>query len=90
MRSQLVKLQEDVPSRERVQIDDAIDDFLDQPSSWQAVEYKKVLWLCGNALRSKLAQLPQVEAIFGAALDEIALAIDQRAASERWAFGSPM
>jgi hypothetical protein len=56
MRAQLVKLQEDLPSQERVQIDDALNDFLDQPASWQAVEYKKVLWLCGNALRNKLAQ----------------------------------
>jgi hypothetical protein len=56
MRAQLTKLQEDVPSQERIQIDDAINDFLDQPTSWQAVEFKKVLWLCGNALRNKLAQ----------------------------------
>jgi hypothetical protein len=56
MRAQLVKLQEDIPSQERTQIDDVINDFLDQPSSWQAVEFKKVLWLCGNALRNKLAQ----------------------------------
>jgi hypothetical protein len=55
MRAQLTKLQEDVPSQERSQIDDAINDFLDQPPSWQAVEFKKVLWLCGNALRNKLA-----------------------------------
>jgi hypothetical protein len=56
MRAQLVKLQEDIPSQERIQIDDAVNDFLDQPVSWQAVEFKKVLWLCGNALRNKLAQ----------------------------------
>jgi hypothetical protein len=55
MRAQLTKLQEDIPSQERSQIDDAINDFLDQPPSWQAVEFKKVLWLCGNALRNKLA-----------------------------------
>lgn len=56
MRAQLMKLREDIPSQERTQIDDAIDDFLDQPTSWQAVEFKKALWLCGNALRNKLAQ----------------------------------
>jgi hypothetical protein len=56
MRTQLIKLREDIPSQERIQIDDALNDFLDQPTSWQAVEFKKVLWLCGNALRSKLAQ----------------------------------
>src|SRR6478736_8757131 len=43
-------------SQERTQIDDAVDDFLSQPASWQQVEFKKVLWLCGNALRSILAQ----------------------------------
>jgi hypothetical protein len=52
----LVKLQEEIPSQERIQIDEAINDFLDQPASWQAIEFKKVLWLCGNALRSRLAQ----------------------------------
>ncbi len=56
LRAQLVKLQEDIPSQERIQIDDTLNDFLDQPASWQAVEFKKVLWLCGNALRNKLAQ----------------------------------
>jgi hypothetical protein len=56
MRAQLMKLQEDVPSQERVQIDDAINDLLDQPASWQEVEFKKVLRLCGNAVRNKLAQ----------------------------------
>jgi hypothetical protein len=56
MRAQLMKLQEDVPGQERIQIDDVINDFLDQPTSWQAVEFKKVLWLCGNGLRNKLAQ----------------------------------
>jgi hypothetical protein len=56
MRAQLMKLREEIPSQERTQIDDAIDDFLDQPTSWQAVQFKKVLWLCGNALRNKLAQ----------------------------------
>jgi hypothetical protein len=56
MRAQLMKLREDVPGQERTQIDDVINDFLDQPANWQAVEFKKVLWLCGNALRNKLAQ----------------------------------
>jgi hypothetical protein len=56
MRTQLMKLREELPSQERIPIDEAISDFLDQPTSWQAVEFKKVLWLCGNALRNKLAQ----------------------------------
>jgi hypothetical protein len=64
MRTQLVKLQEDLPSQERIQIDDALNDFLDQPVSWQAVEFKKVLWLCGNALRNKLAQHDAVKNSF--------------------------
>jgi hypothetical protein len=56
IRQQLQTLQADIPSQERTQIDDAVDDFLSQPASWQQVEFKKVLWLCGNALRSILAQ----------------------------------
>jgi hypothetical protein len=63
MRAQLVKLQEEIPSQERIQIDDTLNDFLDQPASWQAVEFKKVLWLCGNALRNKLAQHDAVKDI---------------------------
>jgi hypothetical protein len=56
IRQQLKKLQADIPSQERAQIDDAVDDFLAQPESWQRIEFKKVLWLCGNALRNILAQ----------------------------------
>jgi hypothetical protein len=56
IRQQLQKLQADIPSQERAQIDDAVKDFLAQPASWQQVEFKKVLWLCGNALRNILAQ----------------------------------
>lgn len=56
IRQQLVKLQADIPSQERAQIDNAVSDFLAQPASWQHVEFKKVLWLCGNALRNILAQ----------------------------------
>jgi len=56
IRAQLVKLKEDTPSQERIQIDEVLNDFLDQPTTWQDVEFKKVLWLCGNSLRNKLAQ----------------------------------
>lgn len=56
IRQQLHKLQADIPSQERAQIDDAVSDFLAQPVNWPEVEFKKVLWLCGNALRNILAQ----------------------------------
>jgi hypothetical protein len=56
IRQQLGKIKEDIPSQERAQIDAVVDDFLEQPPTWQQVEFKKVLWLCGNALRSTLAQ----------------------------------
>jgi hypothetical protein len=56
IRRQLERLQADIPSQERAQIDGAISDFLAQPASWSQVEFKKVLWLCGNALRNILAQ----------------------------------
>jgi len=55
LRSQLLKIKEDIPSQERQQIDAIIDDFLDQPRDWEQVEFKKILWLCGNALRTCLA-----------------------------------
>jgi hypothetical protein len=51
IRRQLSKLKEDIPSQERSQVNDAIDDFLQQPSEWSIVENKKILWLCGNSLR---------------------------------------
>jgi hypothetical protein len=56
IRQQIRKLKDDLPSQERSQIDDVLDDFLDQPATWQQIEFKKVLWLCGNALRNALAQ----------------------------------
>lgn len=56
IRQQLERLQADIPNQERAQIDDAVSDFLAQPASWQQVEFKKVLWLCGNTLRNTLAQ----------------------------------
>jgi hypothetical protein len=56
IRLQLTKLKDDVPSQERVQLDAIIDEFLDQPVEWHKVEFKKVLWLCGNGLRNTLAQ----------------------------------
>jgi hypothetical protein len=56
MRQQLTKLKDEIPGQERQQIDDVLDDFLEQPATWQEVHFKKVLWLCGNALRNKLAQ----------------------------------
>jgi hypothetical protein len=56
IREQIRKLKEDLPNQERSQIDDVLDDFMDQPATWQQLEFKKVLWLCGNALRNALAQ----------------------------------
>jgi hypothetical protein len=57
IRRQLRKLKEDIPSQERSQVNDAIDDFLDNhPDDWSKVEYKKLVWLSGNSLRTLLAQ----------------------------------
>jgi hypothetical protein len=56
IRSQLKQLKETIPSQERTQIDAALDDFLDQPENWHEVEFKKVLWLCGNSIRTVLTQ----------------------------------
>lgn len=56
IRSQLQQLKESIPSQERSQIDAALDDFLEQPESWDRVEFKKILWLCGNSIRTLLAQ----------------------------------
>jgi hypothetical protein len=56
IRQQVEKLQADIPSQERAQIDDAVNDFLAQPAGWSQIEFKKVLWLCGNALRNIIAQ----------------------------------
>jgi hypothetical protein len=56
IRSQLSKIKEDVPTQERQQVDEVIDDFLDQPPRWDLVEFKRVLWLSGNALRTCLDQ----------------------------------
>jgi hypothetical protein len=56
LRTQLRKLKDEIPGQERQLIDDVLDEFLDQPPTWQEVHHKKVLWLCGNALRNKLAQ----------------------------------
>jgi hypothetical protein len=56
IRSQLKQLKETIPSQERTQIDAAVDDFLDQPENWREVEFKKVLWLCGNSIRTLLTQ----------------------------------
>jgi hypothetical protein len=56
LRQQLRKLKDEIPGQERQQIDAVLDDFLDQPATWQEVHFKKVLWLCGNALRNTLAQ----------------------------------
>ncbi|NPU23915.1 hypothetical protein [Bradyrhizobium denitrificans] len=62
IRRQLKKLKEDTPSQERSQVDDAIDDFLDNhPEDWSKVEYKKLVWLSGNSLRSLLAQHDSVK-----------------------------
>jgi hypothetical protein len=56
IRRKLRKLKEDIPTQERSQINDAIDDFLDRPENWNDVEYKKLLWLSGNTLRALLAK----------------------------------
>lgn len=56
IRHQLRKIKNEIPSQERTQIDNVIDDFLDQPEQWHQVEFKKVLWLCGNGLRNVLSQ----------------------------------
>jgi formylglycine-generating enzyme required for sulfatase activity len=56
IRKQLEKLKVDIPTQERSRINDAVDDFLDQPKSWSDVRYKKLLWLSGNTLRALLAQ----------------------------------
>jgi hypothetical protein len=61
IRRQIRKLKEDIPSQERSQVNEAIDDFLDgNPESWGGVEFKKLLWLSGNALRTLLAQSDSV------------------------------
>lgn len=57
IRRQLKKLKEDIPTQERSQVNDAIDEFLDNhPDDWSKVEYKKLVWLSGNSLRTLLAQ----------------------------------
>jgi hypothetical protein len=56
LRQQLRKLKDEIPGQERQQIEAVLDDFLDQPATWQEVHFKKVLWLSGNALRNTLAQ----------------------------------
>jgi len=56
MRNQLNQLKETIPSQERHQINDSVDDFLAQPANWRDVQFKKVLWLCGNSMRNILAQ----------------------------------
>jgi hypothetical protein len=56
MRRQLVDVLEQIPTQERVQISGPIEEFIGQPNSWKEVRFKKVLWLCGNALRNTLSQ----------------------------------
>jgi multidrug efflux pump subunit AcrA (membrane-fusion protein) len=56
MRNQLVAIVETIPSQERTQISSIVDDFLGQPPNWPDVKFKRILWLCGNALRNVLAQ----------------------------------
>ena len=56
VRAQLGKLKDDLPSQEQNQINDVVDDFLAQPPFLHEIKFKKVLWLCGNALRSALAK----------------------------------
>src|SRR6267142_201400 len=56
IRSQLKQLKDAIPSQERVQIDPAIDELLDQPENWHEVEFKKLLWLSGNSIRTLLTQ----------------------------------
>jgi hypothetical protein len=62
IRKQLKKLKEEIPSQERSQVNDAIDDFLDNhPDDWSKVEYKKLVWLSGNSLRTLLARHDSVK-----------------------------
>jgi hypothetical protein len=56
LRRQLNDILHDFPTQEIGQIAVPIDDFLKQPATWTGVRYKKVLWLCGNALRYVIAQ----------------------------------
>jgi hypothetical protein len=56
MRRQLRAFLQEVPSQERGQVTEEIDDLLRQPLNWHEVHYKKVLWLCGNVLRNILGQ----------------------------------
>jgi hypothetical protein len=56
LRKQLTSLLENVPTQERVQITEQVNDFLRQPLNWTEVQQKKVLWICGNELRNVLAQ----------------------------------
>ena len=60
MRGQLRAILEQIPSQERTQISEPIIDFLDQPADWHQVQYRKILWLCGNTLRNTLAQRDSV------------------------------
>ena len=62
MRDQLSDVLENVPSQERTQVTKKIEEFLEQPSDWEDVTFKKTLWLCGNALRNVLAQHDAVSA----------------------------
>jgi hypothetical protein len=56
IRAQLTILRDETPKQERQQIDAILSDFLNQPPQWEQVEFKKVLWLSGNALRRALSQ----------------------------------
>lgn len=56
LRGQLTRFLEEIPSQERSQVTEAVEDSLRQPLRWEEVRHKKILWLCGNALRSILSQ----------------------------------
>lgn len=56
IRLQLQQIQQEVPSQERTQVDPAINDFLGEPENWGNVEFKKLLWLSGNSIRTLLTQ----------------------------------
>jgi hypothetical protein len=56
LRTQLDRLVEDVPSQDLGAVRSIIDDFMDHPETWDAVQFKKSLWVSGNQLRSVLAR----------------------------------
>ncbi|MEX0953879.1 MAG: hypothetical protein WDZ83_01550 [Rhizobiaceae bacterium] len=56
LRDSLRNLREQVPTQELGPAAKPVDGLLEQPDSWEDVQYKKILWLRGNALRNRLAR----------------------------------